>query len=748
MKSTTKQVTVLILALFLALFAALGLANVGAKASTLDSFEANRGDETDFQDTWGQGKMSADIIDGDKTLVRGEGIAWGSRMVNNYSQKFDGATFDADVYLAGVAPNAQTIYYAPGDAGQYWDANGGLNIFFIETDETHVDVKVGWWEPDKGLDSSRGNLFWSKNYTHDGTVNVKSALADNQDGTWTLNLTVDGDANEIVLTEEQWAKVGGDEGYLGCGALVEGKGHMMFVFNDYSDSKREAYEADLPEVMEGVAAMQQAYETAKTFTSSSSLSDASDVLYTVTEKRNIISSNPDSRRFEKGRANWYYSETLAILSEKFMSDEDAYDLVQIGVAVNYFADKAEVMETEADVEAVEELRKNVDFDRLDELSAEGFEGADEIVEKYNTAKGLLDDKKDYFVNEHLKVFENAVKDLSTNEKIRAAADLQKNVIITNAKLANREAYTARYNAASETLIGTIKGYAGELADNWDIHNVTFVQSNRYGEINYSASDYYNNDSSNDVGITLKGKVKLDGLSFEITVDSEDYHKDSWFGFFITKERSLFVSSSETSTGLNESRGVITLLKPFAADPETETAAYTQLRMGYPNLYGNEGDVIATIPADLYGNMMKFEFKKETVEGVEYYNCYVTVTKDESTVVERYLAKSMLAETVDKELDADGMGYLTFGSCDATLTGMNATIHTINGEEAAKVTGLVTDEPNEPDDPNQPDEPEKGGCGGCGSISNGNGPSLFVGLIAMVVCAGAVFAVYRRKSQKS
>ena len=95
-----------------------------------------------------------------------------------------------------------------------------------------------------------------------------------------------------------------------------------------------------------------------------------------------------------------------------------------------------------------------------------------------------------------------------------------------------------------------------------------------------------------------------------------------------------------------------------------------------------------------------------------------------------------------------MGYLTFGSCDATLTGMNATIHTINGEEAAKVTGLVTDEPDEPDDPNQPDEPEKGGCGGCGSISNGNGPSLFVGLIAMVVCAGAVFAVYRRKSQKS
>ena len=102
------------------------------------------------------------------------------------------------------------------------------------------------------------------------------------------------------------------------------------------------------------------------------------MLYTVTEKRNIISSNPASRRFEKGRANWYYSETLAILSEKFMSDEDAYDLVQIGVAVNYFADKAEVMETEADVEAVEELRKNVDFDRLDELSAEGFEGADEM----------------------------------------------------------------------------------------------------------------------------------------------------------------------------------------------------------------------------------------------------------------------------------------------------------------------------------------------------------------------------------
>ena len=220
MKSTTKQVTVLILALFLALFAALGLANVGAKASTLDSFESNFGEETDFLDTWHRGKTSADIIDGNKTLVRGEGIEWGYRVTNDYSQKFDGATFDVDVYLAGVFDNKQTIYYAPGAGGQYWDG-GGLNIFFIETDETHVDVKVGWWQPDVGLDSSKGTLYWSKSYTHDGTVNVKSALADNQDGTWTLNLTVDGDVNEIVLTEEQWAKVGGDEGYLGCGALVE-----------------------------------------------------------------------------------------------------------------------------------------------------------------------------------------------------------------------------------------------------------------------------------------------------------------------------------------------------------------------------------------------------------------------------------------------------------------------------------------------------------------------------------------------
>lgn len=213
--------------------------------------------------------------------------------------------------------------------------------------------------------------------------------------------------------------------------------------------------------------------------------------------------------------------------------------------------------------------------------------------------------------------------------------MQKEVVISDALSANRAAYTERYNAATEILVGKIIGYAGDLANNWDIYNITFVQANDKNEIEYEASDYFNDDATSDVGITLKEQVVLDGLTFEITVKSGDFHKDSWFGFFITGQKGIF------NTGT--SRGIITLLKPFEATEER--GAYTQLRMGYPALYGNEGSVIAEIDADLYNNTMKFEFKKEqNSEGEEVYNCYITVTKasDGSVVLERYLAKSMTA----------------------------------------------------------------------------------------------------------
>ena len=735
----------------------MGLVGFSAKASTLDDFVANSGNETDFQDTWGQGKMSADIIDGDKTLVCAKEIAWGYRVVNNYMQTLDGATFNADVYIEADATGGyHTIYYSKGvGAGDYFDG-GGMNILIEEgSDTSKVNVKVGWWEMNVGMvnDATHHNLWWSKTYDRpeNGILNLGSELIANDDESWTLNLAVNGEDNVIAIDKDDWKyAVDNYQGYMGVAGLHEnqktGNKFTKILFNSYSDAKRASYERneDFEAEFAALQKMKEAYELALTFTSSSSLSDASDVLYAVTVYKDLITSNEDIRRFEKGRANWYYAEAIKILEECFRADKDSYDLIQLGVAVNYFYEKSLTIKTEADAESVEKLRQDVDADTLDDLYTLGLEGVEDIYDKYEEAKSNLNNAKDSFVNKHLTAFETAVADLSTNDKIVAAAALQKNVIIANAKSANRDAYTARYNAACEILKGKIVGYAGDLANNWDIHNVTFVSTNQYNEIKYSASDYYDDDATNDVGITLKGKLKLDGLSFEVTVKSGDYNKDSWFGFFFTKERSIFSVSNHADTGLNESRGIITLVKPYEGDEDND--AYTQVRMGYPNLYGNENDYdLCILPVDLYGNNIKYEFVKEDVDGSEYYVCYITVTdSEEKVLVERYAARKLLASIVDAELDEEGMGYLTFGSCDKTLVGVEAVIHKINGEAAATVTGKA--EAN-PDDGNQggnttdPANKKKG----CGSAVAGGGALGTIALAVVILSAALFIVCYKKKA---
>ena len=747
---TVKSKVALLMCFVLLLASVIGLTMIGASASTMDKFEANDGSSTDFQDTWGQGGMSADIVEGDKTLVRSENKAWGWRMVNNYKQVLDGATFDADVYLSGVAISVQTIYYGMGDAGAYWDG-GGLNIAIIESSEeeiaaakTSATIRVGWWMPDYGMvDGDPDTLTWEKQLTgiQDGKISLQSKLKAGTDGSWTLSLTIDGEANTIAIPAEQADLFGLDtEGYLGVGALKNSStasGAMFVVFNDYSDANREAYYVDetLQDVFAGYDEMVAAYNDAADFGADANPADASDILYTVTVNLSQIQANENVRRFEKGSAQWYYDATLEILENLFKDNADEYALIELGVSVNYFYDLAQQIETEEDVSVVDSLRLNVDYDRLDELVALGVDGADELMDKYLEGRELLNAEKDYYVNEHLTIFENAVKDLSTNEKIRAAAELQKEVVISDALSANRAAYTERYNAATEILVGKIIGYAGDLANNWDIYNITFVQANDKNEIEYEASDYFNDDATSDVGITLKEQVVLDGLTFEITVKSGDFHKDSWFGFFITWQKGIFNTGS--------SRGIITLLKPFEATEER--GAYTQLRMGYPALYGNEGSVIAEIDADLYNNTMKFEFKKEqNSEGEEVYNCYITVTKasDGSVVLERYLAKSMTASTIDNELE-EGKAYLTFGSCDASLVGMTATIHTINGVAAAEYGSGGSSDPGGDDEPGDgentgEENPSEGGCRGIVA-----GTRIIFGAALIIGAAGIVLNKRKR-----
>lgn len=746
---TVKSKVALLMCFVLLLASVIGLTMIGASASTMDKFEANDGSSTDFQDTWGQGGMSADIVEGDKTLVRSDNKAWGWRMVNNYKQVLDGATFDADVYLSGVAISVQTIYYGMGDAGAYWDG-GGLNIAIIESSDSDVAVtkesatiRVGWWMPDYGIvDGDPDTLTWEKQVTgiQNGKISLQSELKAGEGGAWTLSLTIDGELNTINIPVEQADLFGLDtEGYLGVGVLKNSNaasGDMFVVFKDYSDANRKAYyeDASLQDLFTKYDEMAAAYEQAKSFGDDATAADASEILYTVTVNLSEIQANANIRRFEKGSAQWYYDNTLSILEELFKDSADEYALIELGVSINYFYDMAQQIATEEDVAVVDSLRLNVDYDRLDELAAMGVQGADELMDKYLEGRELLNAKKDFYVNEHLTAFENAVKDLSTNEKIREAAALQKEVVISDALSSNRAAYTERYDAATETLVGKIVGYAGDLADSWDIYNVTFVQANDKNEIEYEASDYFNDDATNDVGITLKQQVKLDGLSFEITVKTGDFHKDSWFGFFITGEKGIF------NTGT--SRGIITLLKPFEATDER--GAYTQLRMGYPALYGNEGAVIAEIDADLYNNTMKFEFKKEqNQDGEEVYNCYITVTKasDGSVVLERYLAKSMTASTIDNELE-NGMAYLTFGSCDASLVGMTATIHTINGVAAAEYGVSESTDPGDDDndkDDGQDDTP-KGGCSGIVT-----GTSIVLGAALL---AGAAVVMTKKRGNKN
>lgn len=772
MRTIRKNVALILCAVLLLAAMAIGLTGFTAKASTLDKFEKNTGNTDFYQgfDWMGAWSLSSDILDGDKTLVRCEDVEWGKRWTCNYAQVLDGATYDADVYLNGTAGNMTIIYYTPKGAGEYFDA-AGIGIYITEGASSY-SIRVGRWGMNYGLEvGEEGNaskpktLFATINVPNpeSGITNIKSTLAAQDDGSWKMLLKVDGEDHEVDISAADWnAQVGSDEGWLGFAGLLDAANHgskVKIVFNDYSDDNRKEYyeDEDNAEYFDALDAMKAAYETAVAADENTSLATVSDLLYTVTENKDLVTSQRSIRMFEKGRANWYFNQTRSILENTYSADEDAYALIQLGVAVNYFHAKSEVIETEDDVEAVEKLRQDVDADTLDDLVSLGLEGADDILDKYDEAKANLADAKDGFVNDHVTEFEEAVKDLSSNEKIVAAADLQKYVIISNAKSANRDAYTARYNAASDILKSKIKDYSGTLANNWDIHNVTFVNANKYNEIKYSASDYYNDDATNDVGITLKGKLKLDGLSFEVTVASGDYDKDSWFGFFFTKERSIFSISNHADTGLSESRGIITLVKPIAGDDDVP--ATTQVRMGYPNLYGNETDYdLCILDADLYGNTMKYEFKKETItdeasgESNDYYVCYITVTdENEEVVVKRYAARKLLASIVDAELDDEGMGYLTFGSCDKTLVGVEATIHTINGEAAATVTGKV----DPADIGNQGNQGSQGNQGG--TTNNGDGKKKGCGsnvgafgsvaLSVIALAAAGIFVSRKRKATK-
>ena len=782
MKTLRKSLALLVGAVMMLAVLVVGVTLAPAHASTMDEFVANANMDLDFQNTWAQPGLSVDLIEGDKVLIRGEkgeiadsAWGWGGRITNNYRQRLNGATFDADVYM--LSGNWTTIYYginpSGGAAGEYWDG-GGLNIAFQEKGGSDVEITVGWWKMNYGMwdendsqykESEGVTKYGTKTVAYqDGKINVKSLLTMNDDESWTLTLTIDdGEPWEIAISKALWYKNSNNTtGYLGVGMFPYGVKAVKVVFNDYSDPNRKSYlnDEDLEAEFDALDALESTYEAAKALSEKPTLSNASDMLYGITVNKDTVLSNEEMRRMEQARATWYYENTKALLDKLYADDAASYKIVAIGVSVNYFAAKAETIKTERDVEAVEKLKRDVDYDTLDGLMDEGVDGVEEILDKYNVADGKLAAKKDEFVVMHLEEFENAVKDLSTNEKMKAAAELQKAVIISNAKRENRAAYTERYNTASNTLKSNIANFAGDLAKKWDIHNVTFIQANKYNEIKYSASDYYDNDSSNDVGITLKSKVKLDGLSFEFTVNSGDYHPDSWFGFFITAERTIFVSAAEVSTGLNESRGVITLVKPFAADPDAGKSAFTQVRMGYPNLYGNETMDIPTLDCDLYGNTLKFEFKKEVGEDDElYYNVYVTVTdEDEEVVVARKLFKTMLASTIDAELDDNGMGYLTFGSCDKTLVGVEATIHTINGKAAATFGEDIDDGPATPGKPGTGDQPgtsDQPGTGtpsstskkkkGCGSAVGDVAPvAVALGLLAL----GTSVVFIRRKKVQS
>ena len=733
MKKATKQVGLATLSFAFAFSVVAGV-TVSGTSAVAEGVVTNDGTTTDFVDYWfGGAAMSSVLNDEGETVITLPNTAYGHRMINGKDVNGTGT----DIYTAKIDYTMTTEvlgFFAFATSASGYLANESIAIC-LKNAQTNEDGSKT--QPVVLVGLSHDNYEYS--YPVESVENVHFEIVCtklNAEGGVSMSLKINGEEHVMEFDETYL------QGRFGANRALDEvfggwDGTTTVTVHSYSDSYRDAYLEETKDTYDGLAEGIAAVDYSS-ISSSSSVEELVNVKkYSVTYGATI------SEAGFRNREKTILSRDLAPIDEAVEAaigeNESLSQMVTIAANVEVFVEKVNAgLETKEKTEAAELLKQAVDLDALNDLidASDYSEYATEVKTAYTNARNTLSSAKDALVLADIEAFEEAVKDLSTDEKIVAAGDLKNKIVLSDALAANTDSYEARVNAAAEKLSAALKNYAGDLAKSWDIYNVTFVKANDDGGIDVSAADYYNDDPSTDVGFSFRDKFQLDGFSVEFTYTGPT-GANVWIGLHFFSE--LDVMHISDTDEFSASTGITTLIIP-----KTDS---TEFQMGYPKLYGNcPAGGWPSVNVGTVGTLIKVRFEKDAGNGV--YNCYVTMGEGEEG-----LLCSMDIEVLETYL-VDGYGYFNMGYCDKDLNTGYITISKINGQAAAT---LVAENQSGSEEPSEPTDSSSGtsdsadsvtsggntgsdsGKGGCGSVIG----ATAAGIVCLLL-GGALVTAKRRK----
>lgn len=688
-------------------------------AYAAEQVSTNNGRTTDFVDYWwGGSAMSSVLNENGETIITLPNTQYGHRMNNGKDVNGTGT----DIYTAEIDFTMSTGilgFFSLSTSGSQYLANESLAICIHGAD---TNKETGATTPafvSVGLSHENYDHKWNLSSVENVHVVMKNTRL-NDEGGIKMQLTVNDELHEIEYDEAYLqARFGSvralDEVFGGW------EGTTKITVHNYTDSLRKAYLEKTQPAYDGIVTKIQNVN----FDGISSQSGVED-LVEVKKVAVELASDIDAAGFRLREASILKGRLDVIdkaVTNAIGDNTELATLVGIAANIEVFAKKVnEGLETKDKTNAAEALKQAVDLDALNDIidTSETYATyAGEIKTRYTQARTTLGTAKDALVLKDIVAFENAVIDLSSDEKMVAAGDAKNVIVITDALNSNQEAYTARVNAAAAKLSAALKNYAGKLADSWEIYNVTFMKENADKGIDLSFADYYDDDPNTDVGVSFKQKFQLDGFSINFGYNGPT-GANVWVGLHFFSE--LDVMHISDTDAFSASTGITTLIIPKESS--------TEFQMGYPKLYGNcPAGGWPSVGVGTLNTNINVRFAKEG----NVYNCYVTMGEGEEG-----LLCSMDAEVLETYL-VDGYGYLNMGYCDKDLNTGRITINKINGKNAAELVAKV-----EPEIPDNPDSSTSESASGTTteSVPGGDGkePESKRGCGGSVASAASLFAV--------
>lgn len=707
----------------------------GVFVSAEEVFVANDGKATDFIEGWpSMGTMGAYINEKGETVIGADmPMGFGHRLQNLYRVDL----YTQEINYTMTVPDGALGFYA---LVQTEFINQGASLAFVinRTEAGVTTLVIG-----QSHEAADLTLVKSIELTDKAEHNVELKF-EKAEGGVILHIAVDGNAEELMIGDEVLsACLGTTDGAINSSLnqIIGGwNGMIGTVIHSYTDANRAAYlEATKPEYEDFNKKINVVKEGANRLDNNSEIADFVSVRKDATLIETAI-QNSSLRNYERTQLKNGLKDIYEIIGGYGAEEPGFQELITISSYIEVFSEQAKEssLVTKEDTQAAESLKTTIDYDKFLE-----FEDSDKYAEyiadtkaKYADARNNLNNAKDKIVLSDIEAFEAIVNDLSSDEKIQAAGDAKNVIILSNALLTNQEGYGERVADASKILSKAMKTYAGELAKSWDIYNVSFVKANEQGGIDFTATDYYNDDPRSDVGISYRDKLQLDGLSVEFTYNSGNLGANVWLGLHFFSD--LDVMHISETDNYAASTGIITLIVP--------KADATDFQMGYPKLYANCPEAgWPTVAVGTLGTKFKIDFKKNA----DVYEVYVTANGGETTLLHK-----MDAEILETYLP-NGEGYLNIGCCDKDLSPCSITLHTINGEPAASlvVTNVYVDTENaevkEQEATQEPTSiPEEKETNAGENMDKSKGNILMpIGIVVAVIVVTTLVTIAIKKKQK-